>query len=576
MVFFGSGALGAEQLSPQEYMHNWETTSKIEMEISGGVRHTELRIQSDAYQEAVFISEIDLTDPFTEVYVRSAGGGLGRLETMRNLALECEDDDLQLIAAVNADFFSSRGFPSSLQISKGEIISTPATNKLALAIGENGEVNILHNIQTKAKVTVGDSLLSIDAVNRVRSNSTSDLLYLYTPRFGQTTQALKSGFEVVLRLADQNEKLRAGESLVAKVISVEEAGDTPISEGTVVLWGTGHKAQWLKDNLTVDATVEITVSFGEVINKAVEAVGGNAALSYPLLTDGELDPLILDLNDSRNHDRHPRTMVATKDGKLYLFVIDGRQPSYSDGMTLAEGAYFLQSLGMEQAINVDGGGSSTYLYRPFGESELKLGNRPSDGTERAIINGFVVVNTAPVGSVDRLKIVAPKDPLVLKGSTLSFLVQAVDENLNPVNISQADLIWEVSDELGYINHAGELVVTSGASEGELRVSLGDVSSTLKLTGTDTLAELHLDVDQVFIKTGTTALFTPRAKALDGREVLLSPEHLEWSVEGSIGTINNQGELTAADKNGNGSVIVRYGSLEASKMVYVMRRPLTTY
>lgn len=58
---------------------------------------------------------------------------------------------------------------------------------------------------------------------------------------------------------------------------------------------------------------------------------------------------------------HPRTAVAsTVDGAtLWLIVVDGRQPNYSEGVTLAELAEIILELGADVALNLDGGGSST-------------------------------------------------------------------------------------------------------------------------------------------------------------------------------------------------------------------------
>ena len=61
--------------------------------------------------------------------------------------------------------------------------------------------------------------------------------------------------------------------------------------------------------------------------------------------------------------RHPRTAVGIKDNKIYMVTVDGRQPGYSDGMTLYEMAEFLISQGVEDAINFDGGGSTTMTVR---------------------------------------------------------------------------------------------------------------------------------------------------------------------------------------------------------------------
>jgi exopolysaccharide biosynthesis protein len=81
----------------------------------------------------------------------------------------------------------------------------------------------------------------------------------------------------------------------------------------------------------------------------------------------------------------PRTSAGiSKSGDLILVTVDGRQPRYSEGVTLAEEASLMRSLGAVSAMNLDGGGSTAMAVKG------KLVNRPSDGTERAD-GDFVVV-----------------------------------------------------------------------------------------------------------------------------------------------------------------------------------------
>lgn len=87
-------------------------------------------------------------------------------------------------------------------------------------------------------------------------------------------------------------------------------------------------------------------------------------------------------------ERAPRTAIGTaNNGKqLIIFVIDGRRPSWSVGMTLTELAQTLADLGCEHAINLDGGGSTTLVVKRMTSSgpEWKPLNTPSDGSQLPI------------------------------------------------------------------------------------------------------------------------------------------------------------------------------------------------
>jgi exopolysaccharide biosynthesis protein len=93
--------------------------------------------------------------------------------------------------------------------------------------------------------------------------------------------------------------------------------------------------------------------------------------------------------------RHPRTAVGVARGgrRLLLVVVDGRQKGYSDGMTLRELAEVMRAFGARDAINLDGGGSTTLVYAdPDSSGKLRVANRPSDPTgERPVGNALAIV-----------------------------------------------------------------------------------------------------------------------------------------------------------------------------------------
>ena len=95
-------------------------------------------------------------------------------------------------------------------------------------------------------------------------------------------------------------------------------------------------------------------------------------------------------NDSFGYTSHPRTLSGIKsDGTIILAVIDGRQSSISNGAPLAQCARFMISLGAVDAVNHDGGGSSTMVIRKGVTYTVK--NSPSDGAPRNVYSSLLVV-----------------------------------------------------------------------------------------------------------------------------------------------------------------------------------------
>lgn len=94
-----------------------------------------------------------------------------------------------------------------------------------------------------------------------------------------------------------------------------------------------------------------------------------------------------------DREMHPRTAIGidSDTGRILMLVLDGRQ-SFSRGYTMVELADLMQALGADDALNLDGGGSSTLLgLRPDGIIDVL--NSPSDGFERHVANGLEVTYT---------------------------------------------------------------------------------------------------------------------------------------------------------------------------------------
>lgn len=152
-----------------------------------------------------------------------------------------------------------------------------------------------------------------------------------------------------------------------------------------VAWRPGA-APWIGSTaLDGDALVAgWRIPFG-VGDGSTEAVGG-----YPELLDAgaRVGDLAVSERPAFAASRHPRTAVAwdADARRLWLVVVDGRQPPHSLGMTLPELATLLEALGAEEGLNLDGGGSSVMVVGGVAR------NRPSDDSgERPVVNALVLV-----------------------------------------------------------------------------------------------------------------------------------------------------------------------------------------
>lgn len=85
------------------------------------------------------------------------------------------------------------------------------------------------------------------------------------------------------------------------------------------------------------------------------------------------------------NDKHPRTAMGyTKDNKIIVLVVEGRNPGIAEGATLMQLAQIFKDLGCQEALNLDGGGSSCMLVN--GKETIK----PSDKKQRPVPAVFII------------------------------------------------------------------------------------------------------------------------------------------------------------------------------------------
>jgi exopolysaccharide biosynthesis protein len=114
--------------------------------------------------------------------------------------------------------------------------------------------------------------------------------------------------------------------------------------------------------------------------KSLESVSEAVADWFsPLLIDSKI------VADPADQALHPRTALGFDDSGswLLLVVVDGRQPGFSEGVTLYELANIFQSQKCSQSINLDGGGSSIMLVQAPGK-DVRTVNSPSGKIPRPV------------------------------------------------------------------------------------------------------------------------------------------------------------------------------------------------
>lgn len=365
-----SSSIAARQASEPEFQT-----------VSAGVEHLRITRGYKSETEAtgpwvINLLRIDLSRVDLRI-VRALDEGVG-LETTSSMAAR-----YSAIAAVNGGYFRTtgtyRGESTGAFLIDSKLISESLDGRAAVGViqrRERTEIIFGHlNFSGFVKTSKGDEL-AINGINRARS---ANELIVFTPEFHRTTLTTPDGVEMIVRRG--------------RIVRIEDGkGSAMIPPDGCVISASGTAREWTTRNLRMGSrlrlSTKLTPAESDSANMWMAAsaiVGGGPQL----IKNGrvEITAQAEKIGEKFVTDRHPRTAIAKlKSGKIMFVTVDGRQPDKSVGMSLAELAELLLEFGAAEAINLDGGGSTTMVIGS------KLVNSPSDQTgERPVSDSFLIV-----------------------------------------------------------------------------------------------------------------------------------------------------------------------------------------
>jgi exopolysaccharide biosynthesis protein len=317
------------------------------------------------------------------------------------------------LAATNGGYFvmdpaaGAPGDPAGTAVHDGKVLSEPVGDRPSLVIGAKNETSIqrLHWHGTITG-TGNTGILTLDGINRVPglirncggtddtptnlplhdfTCTDADEIVAFTPEFGPSTPS-GPGLEVVLD--DQG-----------TVTAVNHTRGTTVPAGGQTLQAIGSDADKLTSFATPGSKLKVDTDLVDESGKALKTSATTDVVNGgpTLVKDGQLDVTarrdgMVRTNDSNSffygwvHKRNPRTIAGVDaQGRTLIVTADGRQTS-SLGLSINESANVARSLGMVNAINLDGGGSTTMVQGS------QVVNSPSDATgERPVGDALLVL-----------------------------------------------------------------------------------------------------------------------------------------------------------------------------------------
>ncbi|MGR4848849.1 phosphodiester glycosidase family protein [Streptomyces sp. LARHCF252] len=365
--------------------------------VAPGVTYEHFDIQAAKGVTHAHVLKVDLGHPRVQVDLLYPGAVASRAQVSRMA------DAQGAVAGVNGDFFNitetQHPGVEATGASVGPAITAGRTLKAAVPNGQRFGPELPPGTTTEDVFGVGtDGRARLDRLaldGSVRASGTRlplgglnqyalpvGSVGAFTSEWGSASRVRATCGTDTDRAAPCSTDTYEVTVLDGKVVSAADTpGRGPIAAGTTVLVGREAGAQQLRKFSTGEP---VEIEHGLVA--ATSGVPYRLALGgYPVLSGGRPLP---GLDDTASA---VRTAVGLADDgrRMLLLALDGGA-AYRSGLTIAEVADTMRRLGSQDALSLDGGGSSTLVARKSGASTVSVRNHPSGGAERAVPNGIGV------------------------------------------------------------------------------------------------------------------------------------------------------------------------------------------
>lgn len=519
---------------------------KNETRLSSGITYERIEKYTSQGWMNINVVRANLNDEFTKVAPVTSANGVSNREALSSMLKSSG-----AVAGVNGDFFymGDPTYTYGALIRDGKIITSPLPYSYGyptISRLTDGTVNIsLWN----PKITLygtDDTVFDVIVYNK-----TSSIDYgptILTSDWNTMSVGYSGTKDIVEVVVIDN--------YVSEVRINQPATMIP-RNGFVVASTEPNTMQRLTSSFVSGNPINLDITLDFSPENVEWAVGG---LNY-LVKDGQLNNISNEATGT-----HPRTAIGfSKDNsEIILVTIDGRNKDYV-GVKQTELADIMLSLGAYNAVNMDGGGSTTMGVDFLRNSNIKVVNIPSDGRERKIASGVGIFNTAPESNVlDSLKII-PADTKVFNNTELSLDTIFYNKYYAQISGDKNAITYTVSP-----SSAGTVVngIFKPKSSGiaQITASVGGISSSVEINVLDKPVALKFQTDNLTLNLGEQyKLENILGIDKNGYSTYIPSNYLKYSFRNKIGSVED-GVFTAGDVSNVGAITASFG--DAVNHIYV--------
>ncbi len=514
-----------------------------EKTVMKGVYYKRTQTLTENGWQDIHIITADISEPHLAFDVLSDSRGASYLLNPLEMAKKAD-----AVAAINADFFAAkkgqagRGSAVGMEMINGELISTPSVDE---------DMNVLYQLKDDEKLFLNSFQfdITITAPNgeqeKIRHiNKYDDLtgICIYTPEWGEFSPGSGNGVvELVVEDGKITEKLWEHEPAKIPENGYVIASNVTKNDFIDVNFNYGDEAQ-------ID--IKSTPDF-ELIEKAVS--GGGV-----LVAEGKAQTVFSHNIGGLN----PRSAIGIDESgkKVTLVAVDGRRTGAA-GMTQAELAKFMESLGCFYALNFDGGGSTLLVAK--GENGHEVMNKPYDSYKRPVINSVAITTDVPMGKTDSIELRG--QTTVFSGHSVEIKAFGYDNYLRMTEeIAPSKMTYEIEEGKGSV--IGNVFCAEGTGEVVISGRFGKWKSSITINVLEDIHRLEFNKRDITLNLGEKSSLELTGYDKNGYSAKVSLKDVEISVSGD--GVRIDGDEIDAEKNGASLIEARIGDVSAFAHIQV--------
>lgn len=546
-IFTSTGPVLASKITVNMPYSIYESIEKNN--ISSGVVHEKIMRFTTSGWWNINVLRINLLDPHTEIKSLINPSGMPNRDKVSSMV-----EKHNAVAGINGDFFNYNPIPSTLgaMIENGELLTARRDDAKPLLPGffidflNTAKIDYFQRQMEAINTTTGNKI-NINAINNV--STYFDAVTLLNKHWGSKSIGTKFHNDLVEVVVEND--------IVTDVRVGQEAVDIPKDGYVLIVRGYEKSQELLK--FSVGDSIKLNISSTPDINNIKFSIGGG---SY-VLKDGELNRPDLD-----SPGNAPRTGIGiNKDGtEIILVTIDGRDASFK-GVSQEMFGAILRELGAYNGINLDGGGSTAMAIKPIDEEKAAIVNKPSEGSERPVVNGVGVFSNAPAGELSYIK-VSTDDTNMFVNTTRRFKVKGYDQYHNPVDIDESKLIFTQEEVSGNIDGNSFKALSQGKAK--IVAKYGDIVGSIDLNVLGNVKDITTNLSNFNIDINSERVLPIfYGKDENGYQAKIYPEDITFTTINNIGNVTDgvfhsanssvAGVLTAKLGEGIENILVSVGS-----------------